>query len=293
VKFGTRLYGIDPDGVAAKAQSAEELGFESLWRGEHLLLPDSFASRYPYNSELRNERDRKRFPPTTPLLDPLILFAYIAQATTTIRLATGIFVLPLRDPIPVARAVQTLDIVSGGRFTFGIGIGWLEEEFDLIGRSFRGRGSVTDEAICLLKTLWTDVAPEFTGEHFELSGARFEPKPVQKPHPPIVCGGESPAALRRAARFCNGWYGHRKVPEEAAETVRKLDLLRNEFQRQTESFEVTVRVYSDVELDQVRRLEEVGVDRVVLEIGGLTDLEGDRDLEEMKRFADRVVQDYA
>jgi probable F420-dependent oxidoreductase len=288
VKFGTRLYGIEPDAVVAKAVHAEELGFESLWRGDHLLLPDRVSSTYPHAAG-----GAAPFSPSAPLLDVLTLLAYVAHATTTIRLGTGIFVLPLRDPVAVARSVQTLDILSGGRAMLGVGVGWLAEEFELVGKDFRTRGSVTNEAIAVLKTLWTDPAPAFEGRHFRLAGARFEPKPVQRPHPPILAGGESEAALRRAASLCDGWYGHRPAPEEAAAVVARLRALREEHGRADAPFEVTIRVRPTVSRDDVRRFEEAGVDRVVAEIGALEDVRAlEEDVELMERFAERVIDGF-
>src|SRR5262249_29897742 len=136
VRFGALLYGVDPEAIARKAVRAEELGYESLWRGDHVLLPETISSAYPHAPDGRPPID-----PDAPILDPLAVLAYVARATTTIRLATGILVLPLRHPVELARTVQTLDVLSGGRITLGVGVGWLREEFDLLGRDFDRRGA--------------------------------------------------------------------------------------------------------------------------------------------------------
>jgi len=279
MRFGTRLYGVDPDAVVAKAVHAEELGFDSLWRGDHLILPAQLSSRYPHSASGR--------PPIeagSPILDVLTLYAYLAAETTRIKLATGIYLLALRDPLAVARSVQTLDIVSGGRVILGVAAGWLEDEFELAGRDFSTRGPATDEAIALLKALWTEDEPAVDGRP-----ARFEPKPVQKPHPPIFGGGESIPALRRAARLCDGWYGHRPSPGEVATTITELRRLRDEAGRADLPFELTVRIEPErVTHDDVARYEEAGVDRLVAEIGRFDDVAALEDLETMTRFAEVV-----
>ena len=279
MRFGTRLYGVDPDAVVAKAVHAEELGFDSLWRGDHLILPAQLSSHYPHSSS-----GRPPIEPAAPILDVLMLYAYLAAETTRIKLATGIYLLALRDPVAVARSVQTLDVVSGGRVILGVAAGWLEDEFELAGRDFAARGPATAEAIALLKALWTETEPAVCGRP-----ARFEPKPVQRPHPPIVGGGESAPALRRAARLCDGWYGHRPSPGEVATTISVLRRLRQEAGRADLPFELTVRIEPGrVTRDDVARYEEVGVDRLVAEIGKFGDVAALEDIETMTRFAEAV-----
>jgi len=284
VRFGTRLYGTEPAAILAKATKAEELGFDSIWRGDHLILPAQAASPYPHAVD-----GGLPFPVDAPILDVLTVLAWIAQATSRIRLATGILVLPLREPVAVARAVQTLDILSGGRAILGVGSGWLAEEFTLVGADFASRGVATEEGIDLIKALWTQAEPTFAGRLRSVEAARFEPKPVQRPHPPIVVGGESETALRRAARLCDGWYGHRPTPADAAAKVTCLRQLLREAGRDRSPFEITVRVLPDVSRDDVRRYDEAGVDRLVAEIGRFEDTAALEDVETMERFAERVM----
>src|SRR5690606_37457413 len=137
--------------------------------------------------------------PATPLLDPLLVLMQVAARTTRIRLGTNVYILPLRHPIAVARMVTTLDVLSGGRVSFGVGLGWLAEEFAAVGIDFATRAGRTREAVQALRALWTEEAPSFAGRYVRFDPVRFEPKPVQRPHPPILFGGESEAALRRAA----------------------------------------------------------------------------------------------
>jgi probable F420-dependent oxidoreductase len=284
--LGTRLYGVDPDAILAKARKAEELGFDSVWRGDHLIVPTRVASPYPHAVD-----GGLPFPLDAPILDVLTVLGWVAQATTALRLATGILVLPLREPVLLARQVLTLDVLSKGRVTLGVASGWLAEEIALVGGDFAARGEVTDDRIRLLRELWTAVEPSFAGAHHRIDGVRFEPKPTQRPSIPIVGGGESPAALRRAATLCDGWYGHRPTPERAGETVTRLRRLRAEAGLGDAPFEVTIRAFPDeITRDALARFEEAGVDRVVAEIGRFEDIAGWEDVGTMERVAERALR---
>lgn len=282
MQFGVRLYGTDPDVLVAKARRAEALGFDSVWRGDHLLLPGTVTTPYPY-------APGTPFPTEAPVLDVLVLYGFVAAATTTLRLATGVYVLPLRDPVAVARAVLTVDVLSRGRCTFGVGVGWLREEFELVGRDFTTRGAAIDDAIAVLKSLWTEEHPAHEGRFNRFADTRFEPKPVQRPHPPIVVGGESPAALERAAVRGDGWYGHVTSPAEVAPVVQRLRARRVEAGRADDPFEVTVRVPATVSADDVTRFEEVGVDRLVLQVGAFEETSGTAELAEWEAVAARLL----
>jgi probable F420-dependent oxidoreductase len=279
--LGTRIYGADPDLLVAKATRAEELGFESLWRGDHLLLPARVADRYPHSAS-----GAPPFEPSAPVLEVITVLAYLAQATKRIRLVTGVLVLPLREPVAVARAMQTLDTLSGGRAALGVGAGWLAEEFGFTGADFASRGERLDEAIALLRTLWREPLVSFHGRYTTIDAARFEPKPPQLGGPPIIGGGESPVALRRAATLCDGWYGHRPSAADAAHRVQALLAIRRRA-GVPEPFEITVRVPADISRDDLARLEQAGVDRAVAEIGSFDEAYGTEDLVAMERFAER------
>jgi probable F420-dependent oxidoreductase len=242
------------------AQRAEELGFESVWIPEHLVLPARITSRYPYSAD-----GVPPFTTDTPHLDPLILLTQIAAVTSRIRLGTNIYLLPLRHPIVAARLVMSLDVVSNGRLTLGVGIGWLAEEFDAVGIDFRTRGARARECIRVLKTLWTDSEPEFHGRFFSFGPLKFEPKPVQKPGPPIVLGGETEAALKRAAALGDGWYGVGHTPQTVEVQVKKLRRLLEKAGRETKPFEITVsHAAGTLSREDVERYGEVGVDRIVV-----------------------------
>lgn len=290
MKFGVRLYGTDPDDLTAKAQAAESLGYESLWRGDHLLLPERISTSYPY---LETTQGQQPFTPAAPVLDTLMMFAFIARATSRIRLAVGVYILPLRDPRVVARAVQTLDILSGGRITLGVGVGWLAEEFDALERDFHARGRATSEAMEVLTRLWTEDVVSFEGEFTSFGPVRFEPKPVQRPHPPMVVGGESRAALERAARHGDGWYGHLATPEEVAPVISRLGELRREYGREERVFEITVRVRDDVSAGDVERYASVGVDRLVLQVGSFEDTTGRSEIGVWERVAEQLGGAFA
>lgn len=258
MRIGIPLFMLRPEQMAAVAARAEALGFESVWVAEHLVFPVAIRSRYPYAAE-----GVPPVNPATPLLDPLLVLMQVAARTERIRLGTNVYILPLRHPIAVARMVATLDVLSGGRVSFGVGLGWLEEEFAAVGIEFATRGARTRESIRALRALWTEEAPSFDGRHVSFPPVRFEPKPVQRPHPPILVGGESEAALRRAAVLGDGWYGVGHTPDTAAAQVRRLQALRAEAGRDAMPFDCTVSHKGALTADDVRRYAGAGVTRVV------------------------------
>jgi probable F420-dependent oxidoreductase len=259
MKIGVPFFRLRFEQMAAVARRAEDLGFESVWLPEHLVLPTQFTSRYPYSSD-----GVPPIRPDAPHLDPLILLTHLAAATSKIRLGTNIYLLPLRHPLATARAVMSLDVLSAGRVTLGVGVGWLEEEFRAAGLEFQTRAARTRECVRALKALWTDSEPEFHGRFFDFGPVKFEPKPVQKPHPPIVFGGESEAALRRAADLGDGWYGVGHSPASAVRQAVKLRALLAE-RRPGAPFELTVS-HGGPSFGQgdVDRYAEAGIDRVVV-----------------------------
>src|SRR5438093_5018672 len=260
VKVGVALFRLRPERAAAVARHARRLGFESVWVPEHLVLPTRIASRYPYAPD-----GGPPFTPDAPHLDPLILLMHVADATTTVRLGTSVYLLPLRHPLATARLAMSLDVLSGGRLRLGVGVGWLAEEFEAAGIDFHTRAARTRECVRAVRALWTEVEPEFRGRFFSFGPVRFEPKPVQKPHPPIVFGGESEAALRRAAALGDGWYGVGHTPESAAVQATKLRALLAAAGRGAAPFELTVSHAGGVlGPDDGRRYAGAGIARVVV-----------------------------
>lgn len=278
MNIGVPLFLLRPERMATVARRAEELGFESVWLPEHLVFPVDIASRYPYSPD-----GGAPINPATPLLDPFILLAQVAALTSRIRIGTNIYILPLRHPIVTARMAMTLDLVSGGRLSLGVGAGWLAEEFAAVDIDFASRGARTRECVRAIRALWTEEEIEFRGRFFSFGPVRFEPKPVQKPHPPILVGGETPAALRRAAALGDGWYGVRHTPESAAAQVATLRAELAAAGRADVPFEITVSVgHGNLEAADLERYAAAGVDRVVV-LPWTSDREAEPRLEELAR----------
>jgi probable F420-dependent oxidoreductase len=252
---------VRPEPLVRVAQKAEELGYESLWIPEHLAVPLTMSTPYPYAAD-------GQFPggPHAGLHDPFVALAFVAAHTTTIKLGTGVFVLPLRNPLAVAKAVASLDVLSKGRFLFGIGIGWLKEEFEAVGMPFTDRAARTREWVTMLRTLWAEDTPHFSGRFHSFPPLGFNPKPVQQPHPPLLFGGESRPALKRAAELGDGWIGVRHTPESVVEPLHSLRQLVEEVGRDFSRFDITVGVENRQvpDLDTVRRFADAGVRRLVV-----------------------------
>jgi probable F420-dependent oxidoreductase len=193
--------GAQRDVIDEVAVAAEQHGFATLWSGEHVVMVDRSDSRYPYS-----EDGRIAVPAEADWLDPMIGLSFAAAATSTIGIATGVLLLPEHNPVLVAKQAATLDSLSGGRFTLGIGIGWSREEFDALGVRFARRGARTAEYVAAIRTLWRDEVASFDGEFVRFGSVRVNPKP-RDGRIPIVLGGNSDAALRRVAEWGDGWYG--------------------------------------------------------------------------------------
>ncbi|MGH9134875.1 MAG: TIGR03619 family F420-dependent LLM class oxidoreductase, partial [Ilumatobacteraceae bacterium] len=217
-----------PAALAAAARAAEDAGFESLWAGEHVVLPDPQAPPSP-------------MAPQDPALDPLLALAWAAAATSTVRLATGIVILPQRNPVVLAKQIASLDVLSGGRFTFGVGVGYLEAEFRAIGANFEDRGAVTDEYLDAMAHLWYDERPEHHGRFVDFASVDAHPRPAQQPIP-IVVGGHSRPAYRRAVTRGHGWYGFGVTPETAAEYITALRAEATRVDRPAELGELEITV---------------------------------------------------
>lgn len=283
MKFGTFLFQTQPSGLASVARKAEGLGFESLWIPEHIILPVQYQSPYPYSSS-----GRMPAPPETPLHDPMLTLAYVAAITTRIRLATGIFVLPIRNPFATAKAVASLDVLSGGRFIFGVGIGWLEEEFRAVGMNFKDRAARSREYVALMKELWSKDEPVHEGKTVSVKGFKFMPKPVQKPHPPIVFGGHTEPSLKRAARLGDGWYGIADNLEEMRRVISRLREHERALGR-TAALELTVspRLGGSPSVDQIRQLADMGVSRILYGGG-----RANEQIAAMAQFRDEVMSKF-
>lgn len=212
MRFG---FGLPHAGAAANgpdiirfAQRAEALGFESLWGGDHLVLPVGGTTQYPYTVDGSFSR-----PSTEGFLEPYTLLSYVAAATKTVKLGMTVIILPYRNPIVQAKMLACIDVLSGGRLIFGVGVGWLEKEFQVLQASYKDRGPVSDEYLEICKILWTQDQPEFHGKFYDFDGITMYPKPVQQPSIPIWVGGHSRRAIRRAIRYGDCWHPTRQSPD--------------------------------------------------------------------------------
>ncbi len=242
----------DPGRLTTAAQAAEAAGFESLWAGEHVVLPDPQAPPSP-------------MAPQDPAIDPFIGLTYAAAVTERIRLATGIVIMPQRNPVVLAKQIASLDVLSGGRFTLGIGVGYLEPEFRAIGANFPDRGAVTDEFVEAMQALWYQERPEYHGAHVEFAGVDAYPRPVQQSIP-IVVGGHTAAAYRRAVARGDGWYGFAMTPESAAASVEGLRKAADEVDRPAAlgDLELTITPRGRLTAETAAGFAELGVDRLVI-----------------------------
>ncbi|NKQ58042.1 LLM class F420-dependent oxidoreductase [Amycolatopsis sp. K13G38] len=270
--------------VRTLGPALEERGFESLWLAEHNVLfdHDSYESRYPYT-----EDGRFPGPSDGALLEPLTALSFLAGVTTTLRLGTGILVVPQRNPVFTAKQVSDVDLLSGGRVEFGIGIGWLREEFAALGASFEHRGGRTNDYLRVMQSCWTDEVSSYQGKYYELAPCRFNPKPVQKPHPPIHVGGETDAALRRVAEFGRGWYSLNPDPAAVPGALARLEPMLAERGRSLADVSVSVCPgLRDLDKEKLARFRDAGVDRVIVEVVAK---DRDRLLSKLDRVAADVV----
>jgi probable F420-dependent oxidoreductase len=263
----------DAIGVGEVARAAEDLGFESIWVGEHPVLIDPHQPPSPLPSE-------------SELLDPVPVLAYAAAITQRIRLGTGIVILPLRNPVILAKQLASLDVLSDGRVLAGIGVGYVPGEYDAIGVPFETRGRRADEWIDAMRTLWHDDYPELRGEFASFGGIQCRPRPRQAGGPPVIASGMSTAGLRRAVARCDGWYGFFQDLERTEQALATLARLADEVDRPAAlgKLEITITpVPGPIDADTVRRYEDLGVDRLVL-VPDFSDMAGGPDEQRRGKF---------
>jgi probable F420-dependent oxidoreductase len=269
-----------PQFIADFGRRAEGAGLDSIWMGEHVVLFDRTEFPYP------GSRDGKiPVPAGGGMLDTVATFGFLAAATTRIRLGTGITLISQRNPVYTAKEFTTLDWLSGGRIDFGIGVGWCKEEVIASGYTWEDRGARSDEFLDLVKRLWTEPVASYRGKHFQLAECRLDPKPVQKPHLPILVGGHSAPALRRAARYGSGWYGFGIGPDETAATLKQLDSALAAEGRTRKGFEIVVTPPFRIGDDMLRAFADLGVDRVVAQLGSQKPEAATSKLAELERYA--------
>jgi probable F420-dependent oxidoreductase len=250
VKFG--LYGLHkgenvaPQALARRARLAEDAGFESIWVGDHIALPADAPD-----------------PADEPRLEAVVALSHLAALTSRIRLAFGVIILPQRQPVLMAKQIASIDVLSKGRLIVGIGAGYVEPELHAMGVTLAERGARVDEYLEAMRVLWDEPTASFDGRFVGFAGVMSRPRPVQRPYPPLVLGGHSAAAMRRAARVGAGWFGWELSPNEVADAVARLRAA--ERPAALGDLEITVTPHAGLDLDLVRRYAEAGVDRLVLQ----------------------------
>ncbi len=282
------------------AEKAEMLGFDSIWISDHVVLPEKYQGRF-----------------SKILYDPFILLASIAAKTEKILLGTSVIIVPYRNPIVVAKMVSTIDVLSDGRVIFGIGPGWMEEEFDILGIPFNERGPRTDEYISIFKELWQKDEPKFDGKFYSFSNIKFYPKPIQMPHPPMWIGGISKRAIARAVELGDGWHPVWLSPDQMEEQIRYLGRVAEEKGRSLDNFVFSIRnrlriLKADEEkkpdfgesrgqytfsfhgtteeiIDKIRQFESIGVSHIIFDL----DVENDGEMfRTIEQFADDIMPSF-
>ena len=299
-----------PESLIRIARQGEALGYDYLTLTDHVVLPNLRVPGYPYSEsgEFFGEGPERRY-------EQLTAAAFIAAKTTRIRLVLAVMVVPHRPTVLAAKMLSTIDVLSGGRLVVGIGVGWLQAEFNaVVGPAFAERGRVTDEYLSAFRSLWTQAAPRFDGDWLKYDGILFEPKPVQKPHPPIWVGGESRPSLRRAARFGDAWYPIGSNKKHLLDTlpryrggIERLRQLTAEAGREPASVGLTYRVKRYGEAmpekasDGERRLFSGTTGDIIADLRALRDLgvaavdidferaDPNASIAEMRRFRERVI----
>ncbi len=263
MKIGVSVFLTEQSGEpGAIAQTAERLGFESLWVAEHLVIPAAYTTSYPRSP------DGKVPEFYAHLADPFVALAAAAQATSTIKLGTGVCLLPERDTITTAKAVATLDLYSNGRVILGAGAGWFPEEAEIMGVNFKRRWKHLRESVEALRELWSADEASYAGEFVNFPRVRLFPKPVQRPYPPILLGAHDPTyAVKRVAEYADGWCPGNLSPEQAAESIPEIKRLATEAGRDPDGLEFSTLLMARGDgptVETMKAYEEAGLSRLVV-----------------------------
>jgi probable F420-dependent oxidoreductase len=285
MKFGLAFassIAVDHQASMEICRRAEAAGFESLWGGEHVIMPSKIESSYPYTAD-------GKIPamPDTPIPDPLIWLAFAAAAAPSMRLGTCILIVPQRNPLILAKELATLDQLSGGNVELGLGVGWLEEEFDALGVPWARRGARNDEYIEAMRTLWSGPEVEFHGEFVDFPKVTCSPRPVQ-PTIPILVGGDSDVAIRRAARLADGYFPGEGDVDRLAALITRVRQAAEDAGRDPDEIEINA-MFSTQMTDPVAGVEkftELGVGRIMVPAFFFA---GDGGLDRMDEFAGRTI----
>ncbi len=257
MQFSLMFFGYPPDHYGPATRAAEDSGFDAIWLAEHLVTPLEYAKVYPYN-----DTGDPGYRPETPLVDLWVTIGNLAAQTDRILFGTGVYVLPLRNPFVSAKAIATAQALSGGRVLVGVGTGWMREEFEAVGERWEGRGRRTDEAIEVMRMLWSGRPVEYQGREFRFPEIQMSP-PVSPP--PVIVGGVSEPALERAARLADGWYGPSCPLEESARYRDAIVARLRQHGRDADGFVFWSRL-NQPNAEQVERARELGLDRLVIPV---------------------------
>jgi probable F420-dependent oxidoreductase len=250
--------------MVALCQHAEAAGIESVWTFEHVVVPVDYESTYPYARS-----GKMGIAPEGWFVDPLISLGHVAAATTTIRLGTGVNILPQTNPLLFAKQAASIDVLSGGRLTLGLGIGWLAEEYEAMGTPFQRRGRRFDDYLSAIKKAWSGEVVEHESEFLSWHGFKSYPTPAQKPHPPILIGGTTQKTLERVVNAADGWYAPSDSREELARQIQELRRLATAAGRSPDSLDITINWRFGKHPDALPAYEELGVTRAVVLLGGV------------------------
>lgn len=271
-----------PEVLIPFVQRAEAFGYESVWTAEHVIIPKTYTSVYPYNPS-----GKLAFPAAAAIIDPLVALTFIAAATTRLRLGTGVNILPQMNPLYLAKWTSSLDHLSHGRLMLGVGIGWLREEFEAIGVPFAHRGRRADDYLQALKAVWSGEEVNYQGEFVRWQGFMMRPRPVQPRGVPLIIGGVSPAAIRRVVRYGDGWYVIGKDLDEYRSHMQALAAECARQGRNQDDLETTAYWnYYREGVDSLAVYEELGIQRLLINVHALRE----RDVTvALERFADAVI----
>jgi probable F420-dependent oxidoreductase len=288
VNFGLAFassVGTDPVSALEISRLAEQAGFDSVWGGEHVIRPTKISSPYPYTDDGQMPGEAE-----TPIPDPLIWLAYVAAAAPTLRLGTCILIVPQRNPLVLAKELATLDSLTGGRVELGLGVGWLEEEFQALGVPWAKRGARNDEYVAAMKALWAGPHAEFHGEFVDFEPVTCSPRPVNGTIP-ILVGGDTPAAVRRAARIADGYFPGTNDPEQLSSLIEAVGVEAEKQGRSPDDIRIHA-IFSDFKdpIAAAERMQAQGVKRAMLPAFVFA---GPGGLDRLAEFGERVVKPLA
>jgi probable F420-dependent oxidoreductase len=285
MKFGVIPINVGVNSIEsmiALGKKAEAVGIESLWTFEHVIVPLDYKSAYPYDKS-----GKMGATPETNFVDPLIAISALAANTTKIRFGTGVNILPQANPLYVAKQAASLDFVSNGRFMLGVGIGWLQEEYDALGAPFERRGARFDDYVVAMKKVWSGETVEHKSDFIDWHGFKSYPVPIQKPHLPVIIGGTKGKAFERVARHGDGWYAPTATVEQLEPLMKELGAACAAIGRDPKTVEVSAMWMGPAAgLDSVERYAELGVSRLIVPVpllGAANPIEG------LERFGEEVI----